>query len=96
LLFDLSRFDLERNAAIGFQVIHPAQAVFEMGREIWPDLYSRKIVDRQMAEAMISNLVVEALAQAIRREWTTPGLIVRSDRGAQCVATEFRALLKRV
>jgi putative transposase len=61
----------------------------------WLDLYSRKIVGWQVDDTMNANLVIEALAQVIRRERPTPGLIVHSDRGGQYVATEFRALLKR-
>jgi transposase InsO family protein len=61
----------------------------------WLDLYSRKIVGWQVAEAMTANLVIEAVAQVIRRERPAPGLIVHSDRGGQYVAAEFRALLKR-
>jgi putative transposase len=61
----------------------------------WLDLYSRKIVGWQVAETMTANLVIEAMAQVIRRERPAPGLVVHSDRGGQYVATEFRALLKR-
>src|SRR5262245_18313065 len=61
----------------------------------WLDLYSRKIVGWQVAETMTANLIIEAMAQVIRRERPAPGLIVHSDRGGQYVATEFRALLKR-
>lgn len=44
---------------------------------------------------MTANLVIEAMAQVIRRERPAPGLVAHSDRGGQYVATEFRALLKR-
>jgi len=61
----------------------------------WLDLYSRKIVGWRVAETMTADLVVEALAQVIRRERPAAGLIVHTDRGGQYVATEFRALLNR-
>jgi len=61
----------------------------------WLDLYSRKIVGWKVAETMTANLIIEAMAQVIRRERPAPGMIVHSDRGGQYVATEFRSLLKR-
>jgi putative transposase len=59
------------------------------------DLCTRKIVGWSMAESMHSELVCEALLQALRQENPGKGLIHHSDRGSQYACRDFRELLSR-
>ena len=45
------------------------------------DLFSRKVVGMSMSERLQSEIVVEALQQAISRRCPSQGLIHHSDRG---------------
>lgn len=47
------------------------------------DLYSRKIVGWAVSQRMNTDLVLDALQQAIFRRKPQPGLIVHSDQGSQ-------------
>ncbi len=47
------------------------------------DLYSRKIVGWAVSQRMNTDLVLDALRQAIFRRKPQPGLIVHSDQGSQ-------------
>jgi len=56
-----------------------------MARGLKVERPRQAVVGWQVAEAMIANLIIEAMAQVVRRERPAPGLIVRSDRGGQHV-----------
>jgi putative transposase len=53
------------------------------------DAYSRQIVGWAMGEHMRSELVVDALEQALSRRRPQPGLIHHSDQGSQYVSLAF-------
>jgi putative transposase len=59
------------------------------------DLCSRRIVGWALADHMRSDLVVDALQQALRARCGTQGLIFHSDRGSQYGSKAFRSLLQR-
>jgi putative transposase len=83
-----------RQVIVGDITYLPLQGGGRVYLATWLDLYSRNILGWRIAETMTAELVIQALAQVIRRERSQSGLIVRSDRGGQYVSTEFRALLK--
>jgi putative transposase len=56
------------------------------------DLFSRKIVGLSMGERLQTDLVSNALKQAIFRRGTKEGLIHHSDRGSQYTSKEFKEL----
>ena len=58
------------------------------------DLCSRRIVGWALADHMRSDLVVDALQQALQARCGTQGLIFHSDRGSQYGSKAFRALLQ--
>jgi transposase InsO family protein len=59
------------------------------------DLCSRRIVGWSLADHMRSDLVVDAMTQALSARRGTHGLIFHSDRGSQYGSKAFRALLQR-
>lgn len=59
------------------------------------DLCSRKIVGWALAEHMRSELVIDALQQALGSRSKTQNAIFHSDRGSQYGSVAFRALLKQ-
>ena len=59
------------------------------------DLCSRKIVGWALADHMRSELVVQALQQAIDSRRPTPSLIFHSDRGSQYGSRAYRHLLDK-
>ncbi|MHB1083024.1 MAG: IS3 family transposase [Prosthecobacter sp.] len=59
------------------------------------DLCSRRIVGWALADHLRSDLVVEALQQAINSRCHTDGLTFHSDRGSQYGSRSFRQVLQR-
>ncbi len=59
------------------------------------DLCSRRIVGWALADHLRSELVVEAMQQAIAARRHTTGLIFHSDRGSQYGSRAFRDVLRR-
>jgi transposase InsO family protein len=57
------------------------------------DLCTMEIVGWAMADHMRAELVIEALAMALKRRTPLEGLIVHSDRGVQYASQKFRAEL---
>ncbi len=58
------------------------------------DLFSRRIVGLVMSERMTSDLVINALKQAITHRRPEQGLMHHSDKGCQYTSTNFQALLR--
>ena len=58
------------------------------------DLFSRKVVGISMSERLKSEIVTDALQQAISRRCPSLGLIHHSDRGVQYTSERFQNLLK--
>jgi transposase InsO family protein len=59
------------------------------------DLCSRRIVGWSLADHLRSDLVVDAMTQALSSRRGTQGLIFHSDRGSQYGSKAFRSLLQR-
>lgn len=59
------------------------------------DLYSRKVVGWSMNSTMTSQLVIDALENAILDRKPEAGLIFHSDRGSQYSSIGFREVLKK-
>ena len=59
------------------------------------DLFSRRIVGLVMNKRMTSDLVINALKQAITHRRPEQGLMHHSDKGCQYTSTNFQALLKQ-
>jgi putative transposase len=57
------------------------------------DLFSRCIVGWATARTLETNVVLQALHQAITRRRPGPGLVVHSDRGVQYASSAYRQLL---
>jgi len=57
------------------------------------DLYSRRIVGWSLADHLRSDLVLEALRQALKTRATNSTTIFHSDRGSQYASTTFRQAL---
>jgi putative transposase len=58
------------------------------------DLCTRKIIGWAMRDHMRAELSIAALAMAIQRQKSPPGLVHHSDHGSQYAATQYRKLLK--
>jgi putative transposase len=58
------------------------------------DLYSRRIVGWSVSADLKTNLVKEALRQALADRRPAPGLLHHSDRGVQYASSAFQALLQ--
>ncbi|CAG7643631.1 IS3 family transposase ISCce3 [Paenibacillus allorhizosphaerae] len=59
------------------------------------DLYGRKLVGWAMDSRMKTELIANALKQAIGRTGALAGLIVHSGRGVQYASKEYQQLLKK-
>ena len=57
------------------------------------DKYTRRIIGWQVAPNMTAQLVIDAFGQARRRGLIKSGAIIRTDRGSQYAAVEYRRLL---
>jgi transposase InsO family protein len=57
------------------------------------DLASRRVVGWALADNMGTDLVADALRNAIRDRQPAPGLIFHADRGSQYTSDAFRSLL---
>ena len=58
------------------------------------DLYSRRIVGWALADHMRTELVTDALKQALGTRTIEPGLIFHSDRGSQYGSRSHRQMLE--
>lgn len=58
------------------------------------DLFSRRIVGWAFADHMRTELVTDALSQALRSRPAAPGLIFHSDRGSQYGSRSHREMLE--
>jgi transposase InsO family protein len=58
------------------------------------DLFSRKVVGVSMSNSLQSEIVTDALQQAVCRRNPPQGLIHHSDRGVQYTSTDFQKRLK--
>ena len=57
------------------------------------DMHSRKIVGWSMRETLHTDIAIEALDMAVKRQRPAPGLIHHSDRGIQYAAEAYRSML---
>lgn len=57
------------------------------------DLFSRKIIGWSIDTSLATDLVAEALRQAIESRRPEPGLIHHSDRGCQYTSERYRSIL---
>lgn len=62
---------------------------------IWQDKVTRRIIGWSLAETMTAELVISALAKAIRKGLVLAGAIIHSDRGSQYASNGFRELLRK-
>jgi putative transposase len=60
------------------------------------DMFSRRIVGWSMSERIDSNLVVSALAMAVRQRCPEQGLMHHSDRGVQYACGDYQQRLEDV
>lgn len=60
----------------------------------WMDLYSRQIVDWQLADNMEESLVREPLIRALLKRRAKEGMIVHSDRGGQYLSRKMKKVIK--
>lgn len=58
------------------------------------DLFTRKVVGWSLDSSMTTDLVEDALLNAIRLERPAPGLMIHSDRGSQYASARYQQLLK--
>ena len=58
------------------------------------DLFNREIIGWSMRKRITKDIVIEALAMAIKRKRPHKGLIFHSDRGSQYASHEFIKLLE--
>lgn len=61
---------------------------------VWQDKVTRRIIGWNLAETMTAELVISALAKAMRKGLVNAGAIIHSDRGSQYASTAFRQLLR--
>lgn len=61
---------------------------------IWQDKVTRRIIGWSLAATMTAELVISALAKAIRLGLVLAGAMIHSDRGSQYASTAFRELLR--
>ena len=59
------------------------------------DMHTRKIVGWSMRETLHTEIAIDALTMAIKRQRPPPGLIHHSDRGIQYAAEAYRQVLAR-
>lgn len=60
---------------------------------VWQDKFTRRIIGWTVAASMKAELVIKAFDKAVFKGLIEPGAIIHTDRGAQYVATDFRARL---
>lgn len=58
------------------------------------DLFSRRVIGLAMSERITTDLVMNALKQALVRRQPEPGLLHHSDKGCQYTSSDFQQLLK--
>jgi len=58
------------------------------------NLRYRKIIGLSMKDRLTQDLAVDALRQAVGRNYPRPGFIHHSDRGSQYACKEYQSLLK--
>jgi putative transposase len=58
------------------------------------DLFSRKIVGWSISQSLATDLVADALRQAIESRQPGPGLIHHSDRGCQYTSDRYQSILR--
>jgi len=58
------------------------------------DLFSRKIVGWSISQSLATDLVADALRQAIESRQPGPGLIHHSDRGSQYTSDRYQSILR--
>lgn len=63
---------------------------------IFLDLFTRKVVGHSMSDAMLTDIVVNALNMGLKRQGLTSNtdLVAHNDRGSQYAAEAFRSKLK--
>jgi putative transposase len=61
---------------------------------VWQDKVTRRVIGWSLAATMMAELVISALAKAIRLGLVLAGAIIHSDRGSQYASNEFRQLLR--
>jgi putative transposase len=59
------------------------------------DLHRRRLVGWSMDSRMKTELVIQALNQAVSRTHAEPGLLLHSDRGVQYASEKYQKLLRR-
>jgi transposase InsO family protein len=59
------------------------------------DLCTKKVVGYAMGDRIDTQLTLDALHMALRRQKPAPGLIFHSDRGVQYASAAYRAALER-
>ena len=59
------------------------------------DLHRRRLVGWSMDSRMKTELVIQALNQAVSRTRAEPGLLLHSDRGVQYASEKYQKLLRR-
>jgi putative transposase len=59
------------------------------------DLYSRRILGRDLSESLCKESVIKAFAIAAKRYEITTDAVFHSDRGVQFASHEFREALSR-
>jgi transposase InsO family protein len=60
----------------------------------WQDKFTKRVVDWAVEERMTEELVIKALAKAVRIGGVTRGTIIHTDQGSQYVSENFRSLLQ--
>lgn len=61
---------------------------------IWQDKVTRRIIGWSVADSMTAELIISALAKAIRKGLVKAGAMIHSDRGSQYASNAFRLLLQ--
>lgn len=61
---------------------------------VWQDKVTRRIIGWSLAATMTAELVISALAKAIRLGLVVAGAIIHSDRGSQYASNGFREMLR--
>lgn len=59
------------------------------------DLHTKKVVGYKFSRTMTTEIVLEALKNAINDQQPDPGLIVHTDLGTQYTSEAFQELLKK-
>lgn len=59
----------------------------------WQDKFTKRVVGRAVESRMTEELVIKALAKAIKSGSVERGALIHTDQGSQYVSANFRALL---